>query len=473
MPYSKEEIRTLVDSYDLPKAIKKEELLEPIREAFVKEYSIDRIKGLTLDEYVCGKKKAGNEDYSTFCYRIENKLKELGSMKGGYSLKFGIYFSNESHNYKFLTKFGTSADEAFFNVKESIVSLLNDAEKENFKAIEDNPLSDIFKYKLISTYYPERYLPIFNIKHIEIFLDELGVSYSKGETFMEKQEKLRLYKENNSLFKSWSLTTYIRFLYDSILSHGQSVKYATEKQRQDDKDYPTKYKSGIDISKEQWQEMLNDKSIFTERDTTFLRQLYKENNHASTCYEIALKNGESSDLYSSQMKSLAERVLEHLGRKTEKNKKGEERFCDVLFLEKSLPNGHFEWKLRPELADALSSGYQTLCEEAINDELDSELAKDISINPIRDSTKGIKDIKRDKPEPAVIRGVLAYPRNRTYALTALNNANHQCEVDNSHTTFIRRADKLPYTEPHHLIPMAMQGRYSVSIDVPENIDNMK
>lgn len=469
MPYSNEEIRTLVESYDLSKTIQKDVLQEPKRESFVKDYSIDRIKGLTLDEYVCGKKKAGNEDYSTFCYRIEFELNELGSMKGGSSLKFGIYYNTDTHDYKFSSKFGTSTDEAFSNVKDAIVSLLNAAEKENFKTIEENLLSDIFKYKLISTYYPKRYLPIFNIKHIEIFLDELGISYTKGETFMEKQEKLRLYKESNSLFQPWPLITYMHFLYDSILSHGQSVKYAAEKQRRDDKDYSTKYKSGIDISKEQWQEMLHDKSIFSESDTAFLCQLYKENNHASTCYEIALKNGVSPHSYNSPMINLAKRVLKNLGRKPEKNEEGGGRFWNVLFMGKRLPDGHYEWKLRPELADALSSGYQTSCEEAINDELDSELAKDISINPIKINPKGIKDIKRDKPEPTVIRGVLAYPRNRTYALTALNNANHQCEVDSSHTTFIRRADKLPYTEPHHLIPMAMQGRYSVSIDVPENI----
>lgn len=234
-------------------------------------------------------------------------------------------------------------------------------------------------------------------------------------------------------------------------------------------DYPTKYKSGIDISKEQWLEMLDNESIFNESDTAFLCQLYKENNHASTCYEIALKNGVSPHSYNSPMVNLAKRVLKSLGKEPEKNEEGGRRFWNVLFMGKRLHDGHYEWKLRPELADALSLKYPTLCNEAINDELDSELTKDISVKPIRDISEEIKDIKRDKPEPTVIKGALVYPRNRTYALIALNNSKHKCEVDNSHTTFIRRADKLPYTEPHHLIPMAMQERYSVSIDVPENI----
>lgn len=187
MAYSDSEIKTLIETFDLGKAVEKEESQERSRKDFVEDYPIERIKELTLDEYVCGKKKAGDKNFQTFCYRLEFKLNELGSMKGGSSSKFGIFLSDKTGQHEFSGKYGTNENEAFSNIKDAIVSLLIAAEKEDFSAIEKNPLADIFKYKLLSTYYPKRYLPIFNLKHIEIFLDELGLKYEKKESFMEKQ----------------------------------------------------------------------------------------------------------------------------------------------------------------------------------------------------------------------------------------------------------------------------------------------
>ena len=81
----------------------------------------------------------------------------------------------------------------------------------------------------------------------------------------------------------------------------------------------------------------------------------------------------------------------------------------------------------------------------------------------------LRSISRERPEPVIIHGVQAYPRSRVAAMIALQNANHKCEIDSFHRTFERRVDALPYMESHHLIPMAAQGEYDVSIDVPENI----
>lgn len=235
------------------------------------------------------------------------------------------------------------------------------------------------------------------------------------------------------------------------------------------KEYPAKYKSGITISKEQWLKLLQDEAIFYESDISFLCRLYKENNHASTCYELALKNDDSPQAYNSPMVSLAKRILKFLGKEAEMGEGGVPRYWNVLFWGRHLPEGHFEWKLRPELADALYSLYPELGREEVNDDLDSALIKEISSKSLERAPKEIKDINRDKPEPTIVKGIQVYPRNRAYALSALEKAGHKCEVNNNHPTFTRRIDRLPYTEPHHLIPMSMQERFSVSIDVPENI----
>mgnify|MGYP000040146746 FL=1 len=48
-------------------------------------------------------------------------------------------------------------------------------------------------------------------------------------------------------------------------------------------------------------------------------------------------------------------------------------------------------------------------------------------------------------------------------------ANYTCEIDAQHQTFIRKKDDLPYTEPHHLVPMAYSDDFDVSLDIEENI----
>ena len=74
-----------------------------------------------------------------------------------------------------------------------------------------------------------------------------------------------------------------------------------------------------------------------------------------------------------------------------------------------------------------------------------------------------------KQEAILRSGQKVQPRDRLVAVRALMHANHLCEGDPDHPTFIRRSDNKPYTEPHHLIPLAFSDNFDVSLDVEENI----
>ena len=54
-----------------------------------------------------------------------------------------------------------------------------------------------------------------------------------------------------------------------------------------------------------------------------------------------------------------------------------------------------------------------------------------------------------------------FPRDKKVSLKALKIANYTCEIDAQHQTFIRKKDDLPYTEPHHLVPMAYSDDFDV------------
>lgn len=74
-----------------------------------------------------------------------------------------------------------------------------------------------------------------------------------------------------------------------------------------------------------------------------------------------------------------------------------------------------------------------------------------------------------KQEPIFVNGHRSFKRDKRKALNALQKARHNCEIDESHPSFVRRNSSQNYTEPHHLIPMSFSDCFDVSLDVEENI----
>ena len=71
---------------------------EKLREEFLKEWPLDRILTMSIDEYVIGKGAKSN----SFCYALEAGKYQLLFMGigGGGSSKFGIYWNENTKNYK-------------------------------------------------------------------------------------------------------------------------------------------------------------------------------------------------------------------------------------------------------------------------------------------------------------------------------------------------------------------------------------
>jgi len=103
----------------------------------------------------------------------------------------------------------------------------------------------------------------------------------------------------------------------------------------------------------------------------------------------------------------------------------------------------------------------------MNDEADDEL-----INDLRDFKPSDNVIYIPSPEekaPQVEhKGKMVPARNRQKAQNALTIAGYKCEAG-EHDTFIRKSNSLPYTEPHHLIPLKYDDLFEKSLDVEANI----
>lgn len=134
-------------------------------------------------------------------------------------------------------------------------------------------------------------------------------------------------------------------------------------------------------------------------------------------------------------------------------------------------DGLFEWKLQPELANAVAYLFPELDLKQINDEEDEKLILDIKKASLYEVEEGFEyqGTPKTKPEQIVIKGHKTYPRDRKASINALSHAGFKCEFDSKHPTFIRKNSNKPYTETHHLVPMGYSDSFDVSLDVPENI----
>lgn len=187
--------------------------LNIMREKFLRKFDKSKIKQLKIDNYVIGKGE-------TFCKIIENDLDRLGSMKGSPASKFGVYFGTEKpetfKTYRFKPKWGTNYQEAYQKVIDAIDKLLDDGYSENIDAIVMNPISSMFKGKILSIYYPDRFLSIFSNDHLDHFLRvfNLDTSQNVKSDPVLKREILLKFKESDSIFKNWEIDMFTYFLYN-------------------------------------------------------------------------------------------------------------------------------------------------------------------------------------------------------------------------------------------------------------------
>lgn len=184
------------------------------RDAFVKNFNLQKIEMMHIDEYVLGIKK------DAFCRIIERNLDGLGRITGSNAFKFGIYFGKTKQDpeviYRNSSIWGESPEIAFNNIKPAIIRLINDGINENIDSIVKNKISPMFKGKILSIYYPERYLNVFSDEHLKYFIKSFDLDNKitlKLDPVL-KRELLLDFKNNDIVMKNWSTDMFSVFLYN-------------------------------------------------------------------------------------------------------------------------------------------------------------------------------------------------------------------------------------------------------------------
>ena len=182
------------------------EQLYALWDEFLKEWPAQRLRTMTLDEYT----KAGSKD--TFTYWLEWRLRDLGSIRGIWASKFGIFSRandepKESHgrlrycdSHAWYSALGATAEEAFEKVRDYVIQIAELASQGDvdgigalsFKDSEGRSLrikeaeGEAFRWK-VAFHYQNRQKPVI----VDVFKPALlaaytGRSASEGMTALQK-----------------------------------------------------------------------------------------------------------------------------------------------------------------------------------------------------------------------------------------------------------------------------------------------
>jgi hypothetical protein len=192
--------------------------LEKLRLKFIAKFSLDELRNMPVEKYALQKGKAESKD--TFCYWIETALKELGNIKGSTAFKFGIYYgitnSDSTLKYRFTSKWGTSPEEAYQRIRQSIIELILAGESNDKDVIKKSLLSKMFKGKILSTYFPDKFLNIFSEEHLDHYIAKFGIEDPLLLDEIDKREHLMKFKNRDAVMENWSIYEFGRFLYTQI-----------------------------------------------------------------------------------------------------------------------------------------------------------------------------------------------------------------------------------------------------------------
>ncbi|HEX3641598.1 MAG TPA: hypothetical protein VHV10_09930, partial [Ktedonobacteraceae bacterium] len=144
--------------------------LRQLREDFVQHFPPEGLKEMTLDQYAIGKP-------DSFCYWLEFKTKELGSISGGSAAKFGVWWSKSENRWRWNSIY-QSAEDALARIRQGLLAQRNVAQTQQFDDLDKigrellGPNRYSLRGKPLYLYFPEYFLPISNPEHLKFFLNQ-------------------------------------------------------------------------------------------------------------------------------------------------------------------------------------------------------------------------------------------------------------------------------------------------------------
>ena len=185
------------------------EHIEALRKQFVSDFDRDTLENLTLEKYAM---KTG--DKKNFCYRLEREQIGMGDIRNATAMKFGIWVRKTTGKYDFTNRYGETADEAFSVIRDELCKLVDAGADDDFTAIRNNMIAPIVRFKILTMYYPDRFLTIHSERHLSYFCEKARIAFSESDDELVLQRKLIFWKETKAEIRDYSLLEYVAYLYD-------------------------------------------------------------------------------------------------------------------------------------------------------------------------------------------------------------------------------------------------------------------
>lgn len=193
--------------------IERRKKLHQLRTTFTSDFNANKIAKMGIDDFVIG---IGDHN---FCRRIERDLDGLGRIIGSTAFKFGVYYGRTKQDPEYIYRnshiWGETPQIAYRNIAPAIIKLINDGKNEDIDAIIKSRISPMFKGKILSTYFPDRYLNVFSDEHLKYYLKsfDLDTKTSLKADPVIKREILLEFKNKDVVMKNWSVDIFSYFLY--------------------------------------------------------------------------------------------------------------------------------------------------------------------------------------------------------------------------------------------------------------------
>ncbi|GAB7125534.1 DUF3883 domain-containing protein [Silvimonas sp. JCM 19000] len=204
----------LVTAFNEEYSTENEAKSNSVREQFLQRFPMGSLTTLDLDQYVVGMVAKDG-----FCNWVESRTRDWANIQGATSSKFGVYFGTLGKDmepkYRFVKRWGTTLPEAWENIRHSLLELTQlgaaPVHLLDFAAIDANPLTQMFKAKILSLYFPDKFVNVCSSENISGFAQVMGLTGLKSTAQM--QHLLLTVKKENSLTAAWSNPKFMSFLY--------------------------------------------------------------------------------------------------------------------------------------------------------------------------------------------------------------------------------------------------------------------
>ena len=157
---------------DSPAVVRRRGEAELERQMLRERFPLDSWSELPLERYALG--HANSAD--SLCYLLEQKSLAIGSIRGGSSRKFLIYWRS-SGGWWFDERRWNSVEEAWGEIRDGFVEAFALAQRGEWSEIDQIRAirgAGATKLKLLHVYFPDEILPVFSADHLRRYLRALG-----------------------------------------------------------------------------------------------------------------------------------------------------------------------------------------------------------------------------------------------------------------------------------------------------------